>query len=82
MNSWSRTVDRRTHFDRKAETFLARVQEEHMPEKAKMVVAINMATGEYVLGEDSGVAYQAFRERWPDGFHYMCCVDGSPSTRM
>lgn len=82
MNKWARGVDRRTDFERLVDGYLEKIQQELMPEKARMVVAINMNTGEYVLGEDSGKAYQAFRRKWPGVFYYMCRVDGSPSVRM
>lgn len=82
MNPWVRGVDRRTPFERQVDTYLMKIQEELMPEKAKMVVAINMDTGEYVLGEDSGKAWHSFRKRWPGKGFYMCRVDGTPSTRM
>ena len=82
MNKWVRGVDRRTDFERLIDGHLEKIQEELMPDKAKMVVAINMGTGEYVLGEDSRAAYEAFHKRWPDGGYYMCRVDGTPSMRM
>lgn len=82
MNKWVRGVDRRTDFERLVDSHLEKIQEELMPDKAKKVVAINMETGEYVLGEDSGEAFKAFMKRWPNGGYYMCRVDGTPSGRM
>ena len=82
MNKWVRGIDRRTAFDRRIDGFLEKIQEELTPDKAKMVVAINMQTGEYALGEDFKAAREAFEKRWPDGGYFMCRVDGTPSRRM
>jgi hypothetical protein len=82
MNKWVRGVDRRTDFERKVDGFLEKIQEEHMPEKAKMLVAINLGTGEYVMAEDLPSLYKAYYERWPEGGNYICRVDGTPSMRM
>ena len=75
-------TDHRTAYEREIDAFLAKIQKKLMPEKAKMVVAINTHTWEYVLGEDSREAARAFHERWPNGGFYMCRVDGTPSGRM
>jgi hypothetical protein len=75
-------LDTRTAFERLIDGYLERIQDELMPEKAKMVVAINTGTGEYVLGNDSGEAAVAFRKRWPKSGYFMCRVDGTPSGRM
>ena len=61
---------------------LDKIQKELAPDKAKLVVAINLVTGEYALGADSREALAEFRKRWPDRGYYMCRVDGSPSGRM
>jgi hypothetical protein len=64
------------------DSILEKIQEELMPDKAKMVVAINTQTGEYTLGEDSVQARDAFLKRWPNGGYHLCRVDGTPSMRM
>lgn len=71
-----------TAHDRLINSYLDKIQKELEPEQAHMVVAINMGTGEYVLGNDSGEASRAFLKRWPNGGFHMCCVDGTPSGRM
>jgi hypothetical protein len=53
-----------------------------MPEHAAEIVAINMVTGEYVLGRTSGEASDAYRARWPDILMFMCRVDGGPATKF
>ena len=68
--------------DRLINSYLEIIQKELEPEQAQMVVAINMRTGEYVLGNDSGEAVRAYLKRWPNGGFHMCRVDGSPSGRM
>jgi hypothetical protein len=75
-------VDRRTAFDRVIDSYLEKIQEKLMPEKAEMIVAINVQTGEYALGEDFGEAAKAFHKRWPKGAFYMCRVNGTPAIRM
>lgn len=75
-------VDRRTDFDRLVDSFLEKIQEELLPEKAEMIVAINTETGEYVLGRDAGEASRAFGAKWPKSGFYMCRVDGRPAIRM
>jgi len=75
-------VNRGTDFDRLVDSFLDKIQEELMPDKAEMIVAINMETGEYVLGRDAGDASRAFRTKWPKSGFYMCRVDGRPAVRM
>lgn len=75
-------VDRRTDSERLVDGYLVKIQEELPPEQAKMVVAINLETGAYVLGRDSGEAAAAFHKRWPRSGYFMCRVDGTPSARM
>ena len=75
-------LDGRTAYERLIDGYLEKIQGKLMPEKAKMVVAINTETGEYVLGMDSGEAATAFHKRWPKGGYFMCRVDGTPSGRM
>lgn len=75
-------VQGQTAYERLINSYLAKIQKELEPEQAKMVVAINTQTGEYVLGHDSGEASAAFRRRWPNRGSHICRVDGSPSGRM
>lgn len=75
-------LESRTDFDRLVESHLLRIQDELMPEKAEMVVAINLETGEYVLGRDTAQARAAYLQRWPEGGYYICRVDGSPSMQL
>ena len=72
----------RTEFDRRAEGFLKKIQQQLMPDQADKIVAINMETGEYVLGKTSGEAAEAFWERWPDVLMCKCRVDGGPSVKF
>ena len=80
--SQPRGLDRRTAYERLVDTHLEKIQQELMPEKAKSVVAINLDTGEYVLGKDSGEAAIAFKKRWPQMGYFICRADGTPSGRM
>lgn len=82
MKKWTNGVDRRTAFDRRIDQYLQRIQESLMPDKADMVVAINMETGDYAIGQDSKQALTAYFRRWPEGGYFMCRVDGTPSSRM
>jgi hypothetical protein len=72
----------RAEFNRRADEFLKRIQEELMPDHAAEIVAINMMTGEYVLAPTSGQAFEAYRARWPDILMFLCRVDGGPSTKF
>jgi len=72
----------RTEFTRRAEEYLKDIQKKLMPEHARDVVAINMETGEYVVGRTSGEVFEASSERWPNAFTYICRVDGGPSTKF
>jgi hypothetical protein len=77
-----RIVQGRTAHERLIDTYLEKIREQLTPDKARMVVAINTESGEYVLGEDSLEAMEAYRERWGDYGFYLCRVDGTPSGRM
>jgi hypothetical protein len=77
-----RGLDHRTATERLIDGYLEKIQDELMPDKAKMVVAIRTTTGEYVLGKDSAEAAAAFHKRWPKDGYFMCRVDGTPSGRM
>lgn len=72
----------RTDFDRLVDSRLHKIQDELMPEKAGMVVAINLELGEYVSGNDAAQARAAYLKRWPGGGYYICRVDGSPAMNM
>lgn len=74
--------EHRTDFDRLVDRHLLKIQEDLMPEKAEMVVAINLDTGEYVLGSDTAQARAGYLERWPEGGYYICRVDGSPAMQV
>lgn len=69
-------------FSRRAEEFLKKIQKELMPEHASQFIAINMETGEYVLGDTPGEASDAFWDRWPDILMFKCRVDGGPAYKF
>jgi hypothetical protein len=69
-------------FERRAEQILAELQKTLLPEHASEVIAINVDTGEYVLAQDSGDAWQTFRERWPGTLGFVIRVDGGPVTKF
>lgn len=77
-----RPLSHRSDFDQLVDSRLQKIQDELMPEKADMVVAINLETGEYVLGNDTAQARAAYLQRWKEGGYYICRVDGSPSMYM
>lgn len=74
--------DHANSHDKLVESCLEKIQKEVGEDKAKMVVAVHLATGQYALGIDSREALAEFRKRWPDLGYYMCRVDGGPSGRM
>ena len=53
-----------------------------MPEHSEGIIAINVNTGEFVLGKDVREASEAFDKRWPEGGFYICRVYGSLAIRM
>jgi hypothetical protein len=61
---------------------LDKIQHQLMPEHAQEHVAINLVTGEYVLGRTSGDTFRAFEARWPNKPMFARRVDGGPSVRM
>lgn len=61
---------------------LNKIQDALMPEHAKEYLAINLETGEYVLGQSSQDVSRAFWARWPDKAYFKCRVDGGPAVRF
>jgi hypothetical protein len=61
---------------------LKKIQRELMPEHAQEHLAVNLETGEYVLGRTSSEVFQAFLDRWPNKPMFKRRVDGSPSIRF
>ena len=72
----------RAEFRRRADGFLKEVQEELIPDHAKEIVAINVDTGEYLLGHSFVEATDAFDARWPHALSFVCRVDGGPALRL
>lgn len=72
----------RTALDRRIEALLARIRSELTPEQARDYLAINMATGEYVVGKTPVATTAAYDARWPEGGFYRCRVDGSPFGKL
>lgn len=69
-------------FRKCAQEILAELQKELLPEHASEVVAINPATGEYVLAPNSEEAWKAFRKRWSGTLAYVVRVDGGPVMKF
>lgn len=69
-------------FTRRGMEFLTAIQKELMPEHASKIVAINVETGEYTLGEDITAAALAFRKRWPNEISFGIRVDGGPVVKF
>ncbi len=72
----------RSAFERRAEEYLQRIQADLMPDQANEIVAINMETGEYVVGKDKREVTRTFRSRWPNTLMFRSRVDGGPVTRF
>jgi hypothetical protein len=72
----------RSELHRRADSFLKAIQAKLLPEHAKETVAINMVTGEYVLGRTPREAARAFEARWPDVLMFRCRVDGGPVAKF
>lgn len=69
-------------FSRRAAEYLRRAQADLLPEHAQEFIAINMETGEYVLGKTPRETFLASNERWPHTLMYSCRVDGGPATKF
>lgn len=69
-------------FDRRADAILEKLQQTLMPEHASEVLAINVETGEYVLGASADDASDTFHERWPDQVAFVVRVDGGPVVKF
>ena len=63
-------------------TFLERIQRELLPDQLKGFIAINMDSGEFVLGAQPHLAFAAFRARWPNSPMYLCRGDGGPAAKF
>ena len=51
-------------------------------EHASEIVAINVETGEYILGRTVSEVLVAFRKRWPKQLAYFIRVDGGPVAKF
>ena len=69
-------------FDRKAESILARIQPELLPEHAEKIVQINVEAEDYVVGATSRDATREFRKRWPGKVAYEVRADGGPVLKF
>ncbi len=76
----------RSEFDRRSMQYLAKIQKTLMPDHAAEFLAINLAinmvTGEYVLGKTAHEAVARHRSRWPDHLFFLCRVDGGPAYKF
>jgi hypothetical protein len=69
-------------FERRADQILADLQKTLLPDHAQAIIAINVATGEYLLSHDLDKAWDTFRERWPSSLAYVTRVDGGPVVKF
>ncbi len=72
----------RGEFNRRADSFLARIQKDLLPEHAHEILAINMETGEFVLGATAEEASEKFDKLWADVLMFKCRVDGGPVAKF
>jgi hypothetical protein len=64
------------------EPILEKVRLQISPEDFERVVAVDRETGNFVIEDDYGQAFWAFRKKYPDAWPYISKVDGSPALRM
>ena len=69
-------------FDRRAEAILKQLQRTLLPEHASDYVAINVETGEHVLGPTKEQVQEEFSKSWPDALPFLCRVDGGPVVKF
>jgi hypothetical protein len=72
----------RAEIGRRADKYLLEIQKELLPDHAAEFVAINLDTGEYVLGQTPHEVFMAFRTRWPNRLMFRCRVDGGPVAKF
>jgi hypothetical protein len=72
----------RRDFQQRADTILAKLQRELLPEHAADFIGINVDTGEYVLSPDLDEVWKKFRQRWPGTLAYVIRVDGGPVVKF
>ena len=69
-------------FDRRADAILQEIQKNLLPEHASDFVAINVETGEYVVGPAKEEVRKVFRQRWPGTLPFLARVDGQPTIKF
>jgi hypothetical protein len=69
-------------FERRAKEILQRIQKDLLPEHASDIVAINVETGEYELGQGPLEAQAAFGKRWTGKDCYLVRADGGPINKF
>ena len=69
-------------FDRRAHAIHQDLQKTLLPAHASDLVAINVETGDYVLGSTKEQVQNTFRQRWPDTLPYFARVDGRPLVKF
>lgn len=72
----------RAEMNRRADAFRKAVQAELLPEHADDIIAINLETGEYVVGPSVHEAHVSARERWPHQLMYLCRPNGRPVIKF
>lgn len=70
-----------TDFDTKGESLLKELQKSLLPDHAEEVIAIDVASGDYYLGETRHEALAAFRQEHPDRVAWVIRVDGGPVVK-
>jgi hypothetical protein len=69
-------------FERRAREVLQRIQKDLLPAHASDIVAINVETGEYELGQGPLEAQTAFGRRWAGQVCYLVRGDGGPINKF
>ena len=77
-----RGLDHRTATERIVDKHLVKIQRLWLCSKPNWVVAINLQTGDYVLGKTYGEAVDGFRSLYPDSGRFVCRVNGTAAVRV
>lgn len=77
----ARKMSWREHAER-GEAILKELQQTLLPEYAHKIIAINVETGEYVLGDRAGETEREFKKKFPDQIAYVGRIDGRPVTKF
>ena len=80
--SRSPKMSQREFGKRAMDYWLPKIQQQLPPERAHDIVAINVETGEFEIGDSAMSVIESFKQRWPDQLFFLVRVDGGAVYRF